>query len=135
MGVRVGALGLMLTAASLGLMSLAIDPLSKLLRGSRYLWGIVNFVLSACLASTVWVTRKAEHGRYSMPTPYSPPKSDVKTATFALFAATGIPQALTFSIPFALASMFSSETGSGHGCEELQVISCTSLSQDFRSEL
>ncbi|GAB2227738.1 hypothetical protein Droror1_Dr00009565 [Drosera rotundifolia] len=94
MGVRAGALGLMLTAASLGLMSLAVDPLSKLLGGSRYLWGIVNFVLSACLASTVWVTRKAEHGRNSMPTPYSPPKSDVKTATFALFAATGIPQAM-----------------------------------------
>ncbi|GAB2271951.1 hypothetical protein Dimus_006779 [Dionaea muscipula] len=114
MGVRAGSLGLMLTAATLGLTSLAVDPLSKILGGGKRLWGIVNFILSACLGMTVWVTRKAERARRSMP-PYSPPRHDVKAATLVLFAVTGIPQAITFSIPFAMASMFSSDTGSGHG--------------------
>ncbi|GMG99359.1 hypothetical protein Nepgr_001199 [Nepenthes gracilis] len=114
MGVRAGSLGLMLTAATLAITSLTIDPLSKLLGGGKNLWGIVNFVLTTCLGMTVWVTKKAELSRRSSP-PHSPPAASVKTATLVLFAATGIPQAITFSIPFALASMFSSDSGSGHG--------------------
>ncbi|XP_010675270.2 sucrose transport protein SUC2 [Beta vulgaris subsp. vulgaris] len=114
MGVRTGALGLLLTAATLGCMSLCIDPLSKMLGGARRLWGLVNFVLAAALACTLPLTKAAEKARRHMP-PNVPPSSHIKSATLGLFAATGIPQAATFSIPFALASMFSSDSGAGHG--------------------
>ncbi|XP_074265080.1 sucrose transport protein SUC1-like [Silene latifolia] len=114
MGVRSGALGLMLTAATLGLMSIAIDPLSKLLGGARITWGLVNFMLAAALACTLPLTNLAENAREHAP-PGTLPSSGIKSATLALFAATGIPQAATYSIPFALASMFSSDSGAGQG--------------------
>ncbi|KAH9625943.1 hypothetical protein KSS87_020363 [Heliosperma pusillum] len=113
-GVRAGSLGLMLTAGVLGFMSLAIDPLSKWLGGARKLWGVVNFVLAAALALTALVTKVAEHARKTAP-PYAPPDHGAKSGALAIFAAMGIPQAVTFSIPFALASIFSSDSGSGHG--------------------
>ncbi|KAL9229087.1 hypothetical protein vseg_004598 [Gypsophila vaccaria] len=114
MGVRSGALGLMVTAATLGLMSLCIDPVSKFLGGARRTWGVVNFVLAAALICTWPLTKAAEKARRHMP-PGTPPSSGIKTGTLVLFAATGIPQAATYSIPFALASMFSSDSGAGHG--------------------
>ncbi|KAK9758197.1 hypothetical protein RND81_01G214500 [Saponaria officinalis] len=114
MGVRSGALGLMLTAATLGLMSLCIDPMSRLLGGARRTWGVVNFVLAAALICILPITKAAERARKHLP-PGSPPSSGIKTATLVLFAATGIPQAATYSIPFAIASMFSSDSGAGHG--------------------
>ncbi|KAK9743322.1 hypothetical protein RND81_03G232100 [Saponaria officinalis] len=114
MGVRSGALGLMFTAATLGLMSLGIDPLSRLLGGARRTWGLLNFVLGAALICTLPLTKSAQKARRHM-SPGSPPGSGIKSATLALFAATGIPQAATYSIPFALASMYSSDSGAGHG--------------------
>ncbi|XP_010673573.2 sucrose transport protein SUC2 [Beta vulgaris subsp. vulgaris] len=113
-GVGVGSLGLMLTALTLGLMSIAIDPLSKVLGGARRLWGVVNFILAAALALTAVVTKSAEHARKLAP-PGTPPPKNVKAGILTLFASMGIPQAVTFSIPFALASMFSSDSGAGHG--------------------
>ncbi|XP_021748480.1 sucrose transport protein SUC1-like [Chenopodium quinoa] len=114
MGVRTGALGLMLTALSLGCMSLCIDPLSKLLGGVRYTWGLVNFILAASLAGTLPLTKMAEKARRHKPL-HAAPSPSIKSGTLALFAATGIPQAATYSIPFALASMYSSDNGAGHG--------------------
>ena len=113
-GVRAGSLGLMLTAITLGVTSLGIDHLSKWLGGARKLWGILNFVLAICLAGTVWITKSAENARKNMP-PGAMPPSNIKGGVLALFSATGIPQAATFSIPFAIASMFSSDSGAGHG--------------------
>ncbi|XP_074282524.1 sucrose transport protein SUC1-like isoform X1 [Silene latifolia] len=116
-GLRVGSLGLMLNSGVLGLMSLAIDPLSKWLGGARKLWGVVNFVLAAALALTALVTKVAEKARKTAP-PYAPPDHGAKAGVLAIFAAMGIPLAVTFSIPFALASIFSSESGSGHGISQ-----------------
>ncbi|XP_021760457.1 sucrose transport protein SUC2-like [Chenopodium quinoa] len=113
-GVRIGSLGLMMTAVTLGLMSLTIDPLSKVLGGARRLWGVVNFVLAVALALTAAATKMAQHARRSSPPGTSPPRG-VLAFTLTLFATMGIPQAITFSVPFALASMFSSDSGSGHG--------------------
>jgi len=96
-GVRAGSLGLMLTAATLGFMSLAIDPLSKLLGGARKLWGVVNFILAAGLALTVLVTKMAERARKSAP-PGSLPPRDVRAGTLTLFAAMGIPQAVSVTL-------------------------------------
>ncbi|GMH17438.1 hypothetical protein Nepgr_019279 [Nepenthes gracilis] len=114
MGVRAGSFGLMMTAATLGMMSLVVDPLSDVLGGARKLWGAVNFVLAVALAMTILVTKTAQRARRGIP-PGAPPPKGVKAATMSLFAVMGVPQAVTFSIPFALASIFSSDSGAGHG--------------------
>ncbi|KAK6939787.1 hypothetical protein RJ641_029318 [Dillenia turbinata] len=113
-GVRAGALGLMLNAVVLGVISLAIIYLARGFNNAKWLWGIANFVLCICLAMTVWVTKAAEDyrkhaGHHQNPSP------GVKAAALSLFAILGIPQAVTFSIPFALASIFSDSSGAGQG--------------------
>ncbi|KAJ8760600.1 hypothetical protein K2173_015267 [Erythroxylum novogranatense] len=118
-GVRAGALGLMLNSVVLGFMSLAIEFFSRLLGGVKRLWGIVNIILAVCLSMTVLITKMAESSRKSMAiaghgTLSSPPAS-IKAGALALFSIMGIPQAVTFSVPFALASIFSSSSGSGQG--------------------
>lgn len=114
MGVRAGSLGLLVNSVVLGLMSLAIEFLSRVIGGTNRLWGIVNFVLAGCLAMTVVITKMAEHFRSTAP-PDTPPPIEIKAAAISLFGALGIPQAVTFSIPFALASIFSNESGAGQG--------------------
>ncbi|KAL8152538.1 hypothetical protein V2J09_010298 [Rumex salicifolius] len=115
-GVRYGSLGLTLMAITLGIMSLFIDLLSKALNGGKKLWGVLNFVLAASLGFTALVTKKAKDQRRALHlVPPMEPRNDIKAATLTLFAATGIPQAVTYCIPFALASMFSSDSGAGHG--------------------
>ena len=94
MGVRSGALGLMLTAAALGVVSLFIDPLSKLLGGARRLWGVVNYILAISLGCTFPLTKAAEKARRHQP-PGTPPSYKIKVSTLGLFAATGIPQAVS----------------------------------------
>ncbi|KAJ4823044.1 beta-fructofuranosidase suc2 [Turnera subulata] len=117
-GVRTGALGLMILSVVLGLMSLGVEGISRII-GVKKLWGGVNFILAICLAMTVLVTKKAESSRrYATiggQTHLLPPPNDVKAGALTIFAGLGIPQAITFSIPFALASMFSSTSGAGQG--------------------
>ncbi|KAL2538817.1 Sucrose transport protein SUC2 [Forsythia ovata] len=117
-GVRAGALGLMLSAVVLGCTSLALELLARGLGGVKRLWGIANFLLAVCLAMTVLITKMAQstrrhaiHSGHAKP----PPVTGVKIGALALFAVLGIPQAVTFSIPFALASIFSSNSGAGQG--------------------
>lgn len=43
------------------------------------------------------------------------PPFEVKVSCFVLFALLGIPQAVTFTLPFALASMYSNNSGTGQG--------------------
>ncbi|KAL9245501.1 hypothetical protein vseg_019146 [Gypsophila vaccaria] len=114
MGVRSGTLGRMVSAATLALMSLGLDPLCKVLGGARKTWGLFNFLLAAILICTLPITRSAESARKHM-APGTPPDSGIKMAIMALYAATGVAEAATYSIPFALASMFSSDAGAGHG--------------------
>ncbi|CAI9755936.1 unnamed protein product [Fraxinus pennsylvanica] len=117
-GVRAGALGLMLSAVVLGCASLALELLARGLGGVKRLWGVANFLLAICLAMTVLITKLAQstrrhaiHNGDANP----PPATGVKVGALALFAILGIPQAVTFSIPFALASIFSSDSGAGQG--------------------
>ncbi|EEF35584.1 sucrose transport protein, putative [Ricinus communis] len=119
-GVRAGALGLMLNSVVLGFTSLGVEVLARGVGGVKRLWGIVNFVLAVCLAMTVLVTKQAEStkrfatvsGGAKVPLP---PPSGVKAGALALFAVMGVPQAITYSIPFALASIFSNTSGAGQG--------------------
>ncbi|KAL2324705.1 hypothetical protein Fmac_023763 [Flemingia macrophylla] len=119
-GVRAGALGLMLNSLVLGATSLGVEPLARAVGGVKRLWGIVNFLLAICLAMTVLVTKLAEHQRHYtlLSTGHQeplPPSAGVKGGALALFSVLGIPLAITYSIPFALASIFSSTSGAGQG--------------------
>ncbi|XAR62646.1 hypothetical protein NMG60_11017486 [Bertholletia excelsa] len=119
-GVRAGALGLMLNSVVLGIMSLALEHLGRALGGPKRLWGGVNFILAICLAMTVLVTKKAESTRHLAAARnggviQSQPATGVKIGALTLFAVLGIPLAVTYSIPFALASIFSATAGAGQG--------------------
>ncbi|KAL0326290.1 UNVERIFIED_CONTAM: Sucrose transport protein SUC2 [Sesamum radiatum] len=113
-GVRAGALGLMINSIVLGLASLGVQFLARRPRRVKKLWGAVNFLLAVCLAMTVLITKLAERGRPASGAT-APPTAGVKDGALALFAILGIPLAVTYSIPFALASIFSSNSGSGQG--------------------
>lgn len=117
MGVRAGALGLVLNSVVLGLMSLAIEHLARALGGVKRLWGLVNFLLAGCLGMTVLITKLAEAARSGAAGKggETPPPAGIKVGALSLFAVLGIPQAVTFSIPFALASIFSHTAGAGQG--------------------
>ncbi|KAK6132413.1 hypothetical protein DH2020_033852 [Rehmannia glutinosa] len=120
-GVRAGALGLMLNSVVLGVASLGVQVLARGLGGVKRLWGVVNFLLAICLALTVLITKMAQHtrGHYAAvgggPAAVMPPVAGVKIGALTLFAVLGIPLAVTYSVPFALASIFSSNSGAGQG--------------------
>ncbi|KAJ8431438.1 hypothetical protein Cgig2_014931 [Carnegiea gigantea] len=115
MGVHAGALGLMINSVVLGVVSLGIERLARAVGGVKRLWGIVNLILAVCLAMTVLVTKSAEHHRaasHLAGATLSAPPAGVKGGALAIFAVLGIPLAITFSIPFALASIFAASSSS-----------------------
>ncbi|RAL41592.1 hypothetical protein DM860_013126 [Cuscuta australis] len=115
-GVHAGSLGLMLNSVVLGFMSLGVELLARRLGGVKKLWGGVNFLLAACLGMTVLVSKSAEKSRRFGPDgALMSPSAGVKAGALTLFSVLGIPLAVTYSIPFALASIFSSGTGAGQG--------------------
>ncbi|KAH6827323.1 sucrose-proton symporter 2 [Perilla frutescens var. hirtella] len=115
-GVRAGALGLMLNSVVLGLASLGVQFSARGFCSVKKLWGGVNFLLAICLAMTVLITKMADHTRrFSADGVLLPPPQGVKVGSLALFSVLGIPLSATYSIPFALASIFSSNSGSGQG--------------------
>ncbi|KAG4919251.1 hypothetical protein JHK85_057532 [Glycine max] len=104
----------MLNSLVLAATSLGVEVLARGVGGVKRLWGIVNFLLALCLAITVLVTKLAQHTL--LPNSHQeplPPPAAVKAAALALFSVLGIPLAITYSIPFALASIFSSTSGAG----------------------
>ncbi|XP_009375259.2 sucrose transport protein-like [Pyrus x bretschneideri] len=116
LGVRAGSLGLLLNSVVLGFMSLGVEHLGRWVGGVKRLWAIVNFLLAVCMALTVLITKLAEasrHGHIGVEPP--PPPAGIKAGALSLFAVLGIPLAVTYSIPFALASIFSSNSGAGQG--------------------
>ncbi|KAK8490951.1 hypothetical protein V6N13_031784 [Hibiscus sabdariffa] len=115
-GVRAGAFGLMINSIVLAFASLGLEPVSLLIGGAKNLWGVVNFILAACLAGTVGVSKLAEAWRDKLgPQILPPPPINIKASALALFGLLGIPLAVTFSIPFALASIYCSDAGAGQG--------------------
>ncbi|KAJ7969716.1 sucrose transport protein-like [Quillaja saponaria] len=114
-GVHAGALGLLLNSVVLGFMSLGVEALARGLGGVKRLWGVVNILLAICLALTVLITKLAEAWRHRQIQPPPPPPPGIKAGALALFAALGIPLAVTYSIPFALASIFCNDSGAGQG--------------------
>ncbi|KAL0709180.1 hypothetical protein Bca4012_016158 [Brassica carinata] len=113
-GVHAGALGLMINAIVLGFMSLGVEWIGRKMGGAKRLWGVVNFILAVCLGMTVLVTKYAEAHRKTAGE-FAGPTDGVRAGALTLFAILGIPLAVTFSIPFALASIISSSSGAGQG--------------------
>ncbi|XP_047178252.1 sucrose transport protein SUC8-like [Vigna umbellata] len=114
-GVRVGSLGLMVNAVVLGFMSLAVEPLGRMVGGVKRLWGIVNFILAIGFGMTIVITKVAEHERHMNPAAVGHPSTGVTVGSMVFFAVLGVPLAITFSVPFALASIYSSASGAGQG--------------------
>ncbi|TKY46150.1 Sucrose transport protein SUC2 [Spatholobus suberectus] len=114
-GVRAGALGLLLNSVVLAVMSLAVEPLGRFVGGVKWLWGIVNVILAVCMALTVLITKAAEHERHHNGVVVGHPSLGVRAGALTFFSVLGIPLAITFSVPFALASIYSSTTGAGQG--------------------
>ncbi|CAA7052383.1 unnamed protein product [Microthlaspi erraticum] len=113
-GVNQGAFGLMLNAIVLGFMSLVVEWLGRKVGGAKRLWGVVNFMLAVGLAMTVLVSKLAEDHRKTAGE-FAGPSSGIRAGALSLFAVLGVPLAITFSTPFALASIFSSSSGAGQG--------------------
>ncbi|KAK9095926.1 hypothetical protein Sjap_021423 [Stephania japonica] len=107
LGVRAGSLGLMLNSIVLGFMSLGVEFLGRRMGGAKRLWGVVNFVLAICLGLTVLITKLAEQERSHRGGAHALPSIGIRVSALTLFSVLGIPLAITYSIPFAMASIFS----------------------------
>ncbi|KAG2384538.1 Sucrose transport protein [Vigna angularis] len=114
-GVHAGSLGLMLNSVVLAVASLGVEPLGRLVGGVKWLWAIVNVILAVCMAMTVPIAKIAEHQRALNPALIGNPSMNVKAGSLAFFCVLGIPLAVTYSVPFALASIYSSNSGAGQG--------------------
>lgn len=113
LGVHTGSLGLMLNSVVLGFASLVVEPMGKVVGGVKRYWAIVNFMLAIGLAGTIPVTKMAK--AYRAVHGLVPPPTNVKGGALGIFSALGIPLSVTYSIPFALASIYSSSAGAGQG--------------------
>lgn len=87
---------------TLGITSLAIEPLVRILGGVKQVWGIGNLLLAVCMGLTVVITQMAETARRTATTTSSggelkQPPLKVKMASFLLFFLLGIPQAVSYS--------------------------------------
>ncbi|KAL6515628.1 general substrate transporter [Orobanche hederae] len=114
-GVRAGSVGLMLNSVVLGFSSLGVQALANGIGRVKKLWGGVNFILAICLGMTILITKLAEQARNDIGVTTAVPPIGVKIGALGIFAVLGIPLSVTFSLPFALASIYSSTNGSGQG--------------------
>jgi len=86
-------------------MSLAVEPLGRMVGGVKRLWGIVNFILAIGFGMTIVITKVAEHDRRLNPAAVGHPSDGVKIGSMIFFAVLGIPLAVTFSV-FSTCSKF-----------------------------
>lgn len=102
-GVWAGTMGLMLYVASLGIVSLFMEPIIRIIGNVKKVWGISNFILAICMVMTTYITKMATDARSSVEAVddtagkgiITPPPC-VKISFLALFAILGIPQAVSF---------------------------------------
>lgn len=115
-GVHAGSLGLMLNSIVLALTSLVVELTIRGIGGVKVLWGFVNFILAIGFGMMIVVTKIAASQRQFGPDGDALiPSPEVRAGALAIFAILGIPLAVTFSIPFALASIFSAGSKAGQG--------------------
>ncbi|KAG9131652.1 hypothetical protein Leryth_009402 [Lithospermum erythrorhizon] len=130
LGVQSGSMGLMLNSVVLLFVSIAIVFVSGGANGVKIVWGVSNFAMAICFAMTLYVTKQAEHSRhYNAQGVALPPTSHVKDSALAIFSVLGAPIAVTFSIPFAMASMYCMSSTGGPGQDAMYFWLRCSLSQ------
>lgn len=98
LGVRAGAMGLLLNSVVLGFFSLLImllEQVSNWAKSLKSFWGVVNILLATCLVLTVPVTKAAEHWRRVHG--LVPPPSNIKGYAIGIFSVLGIPLAVISS--------------------------------------
>ncbi|XP_051123983.1 sucrose transport protein SUC2-like [Andrographis paniculata] len=115
-GVHAGSLGLMFSVLVMGAASLLLEPLALILGTLQRLWCAGNFILALCMGLTIVLSKMAYNVRIAAggTLPDRPPM-DVTVLCFLLMATFGVPQAILCSIPFALACIYSRDTGTGQG--------------------
>ncbi|WOH03515.1 hypothetical protein DCAR_0622914 [Daucus carota subsp. sativus] len=115
-GVHEGSLGLMLNSIVVGLTSLVVELTLRGVGGVKLMWGFVNFLLAIGFGMMIFVTKVAASQRqYGPDGDALTPSAEVRAGALAIFALLGIPLSVTFSIPFALASIFSAGSKAGQG--------------------
>lgn len=115
-GVHEGSLGLMLNSIVLGLTSLVVEFAVRGVGGVKLLWGFVNFLLAIGFGMIIVVSKVAASQRqYGPDGDALTPSPEVRAGALAIFALLGIPLSVTYSIPFALASIFSAGSKAGQG--------------------
>ncbi|XP_040376942.1 sucrose transport protein SUT5 [Oryza brachyantha] len=114
-GVREGAMGLLFCSVALGATSFAIPKLCRKLT-SKVVWSISSFLVFALMAVMVVVGTVSMRGyRPSLAAGLTGPDPTLKGVALAVFALIGIPQAVLFSVPWAVASEVTAEEGGGQG--------------------
>ncbi|KAL6634098.1 hypothetical protein ACP70R_026769 [Stipagrostis hirtigluma subsp. patula] len=114
-GVREGAVGLLFCSIALGVTSFLIPKLCRKLT-SRVVWSISNLLVFAFMTVMVVVGMVSMKGyRPSLTAGLTGPDPTLKGIALAVFALIGIPQAVLFSVPWAVASEVATEEGGGQG--------------------
>ncbi|KAH7568158.1 hypothetical protein ACOSP7_009397 [Xanthoceras sorbifolium] len=116
-GVRVGAFGLMVNSVVVALASLGMEKMGYLMGGVKRLWGVGNLILAGGLILTVMISKSAETWWRGQPVDTQELlfPMHIMAAAWAVFAVLGISIAVTYSIPFAMASIYCSIYGGGQG--------------------
>nr|DAD40352.1 TPA_asm: hypothetical protein HUJ06_014675 [Nelumbo nucifera] len=110
-GVRMGALGLMLNSIVLGLTSVVLEKLCRKW-GSGLVWGTSNVLMSLGLITMLIISLVVKNMHFhngDLP-PYG-----VVIAALAVFAVLGVPLSVTYSIPYAMVSTRIESLGLGQG--------------------
>lgn len=110
-GVHAGSLGLMLNSVVLGITSLLIEPLCRVV-GQRQVWAVANVTMSACFLGTIIITVLSK--QLTDPESGQPP-AGLLVSALAIFAILGAPLAVTFSVPYAITTTVTRSAGGGQG--------------------
>ncbi|OEL16448.1 Sucrose transport protein SUT5 [Dichanthelium oligosanthes] len=114
-GVREGAVGLIFTSIALGVTSFLIPKLCRKLT-SRVVWSISNLMVFVLMTVMVVVGMLSMKGyKPALTATLTGPDPKFRGIALAVFALMGIPQAVLFSVPWAVASEVTSKEGGGQG--------------------
>ncbi|KAK9110817.1 hypothetical protein Sjap_018877 [Stephania japonica] len=111
LGVRMGALGLMLNSVVLGLASVLMDRLCKKW-GSTLVWGLSNILTSLCFVTMVIISTLVKHIKFSV---NDLPPNGIVISSLVTFTLLGFPLAVAYSIPYSMISCHAEQLGLGQG--------------------